>query len=251
MTGNYGDQILRRFRAFKATMPATDVFRPELLAHVTAARETYNCIADTHPLSFAAFRQAPWHHYSLLALEQTQLIQRSPFLDNELVRTNFRAPKSAVENNIIRLRLIADGNPALRQVRTDLGVGGKHEAFPGALVHRYQDFTFKAEYAYDHGMPQWVAPIDHALSPFHLERLFLGRHKFYHFRVWYRDALSKYVQEMLLDPLTLSRPYLDRKAVEAIVRGHLKGDSAISIAGTGWRFLCFCRCFLRRLRSCS
>jgi asparagine synthase (glutamine-hydrolysing) len=80
----------------------------------------------------------------------------------------------------------------------------------------------KAEYAYDHGMPQSVARIDHALSPFHLEKLFLGRHKYYHFRVWYRDALSKYVQEMLLDPLTLSRPYLDRKAVEATVRGHLK-----------------------------
>lgn len=68
-----------------------------------------------------------------------------------------------------------------------------------------------------------MARIDHALSPFHVERLFLGRHKYYHFRVWYRDVLSKYVQEMLLDPLTLSRPYLDRNAVEAIVRGHLKG----------------------------
>src|SRR5207249_8728231 len=85
-------------------------------------------------------------------------------------------------------------------------------------------FTFKAEYAYDHGMLQWIAQIDHILSPLHLERLFLGRHKYYHFRVWYRDVLSNYVQEMLLDQLTLSRPFLNRKAVEAIVRGHLKGD---------------------------
>lgn len=223
VTGNYGDQILRRFRAFKPTMPNADVFRPELVAHITAARETYNQLVDMHPLSFSAFCQAPWHHYSLLALEQTQLVQRSPFLDNDLVRTNFRAPASAVENNNVRLRLIADGSPALRQIRTDIGVGGTHETFPGAIVRRYQDFTFKAEYAYDHGMPQWVARIDHAFSPFHLERLFLGRHKYYHFRVWYRDALSKYVQEMLLDPLTLSRPYLDRKAVEATVRAHLKG----------------------------
>jgi asparagine synthase (glutamine-hydrolysing) len=56
----------------------------------------------------------------------------------------------------------------------------------------------------------------------HFERLFLGRHKLFHFRVWYRDALSKYVQEMLLDPRTLSRPYLDRSGLEAVVRGHLK-----------------------------
>lgn len=222
ITGNYGDQILRRFRAFKPSIPAVQVFHPELSAHIAAASETFGRISDAHPLSFAAFCQAPWHHCSLFTLEQTQLVQRSPFLDNELVRINFRAPSSAVEDNNVRLRLIADGNPALRQIRTDIGVGGKHEAFPGAIARRYQDFTFKAEYAYDHGMPQWMAQIDHRLSRLHLERLFLGRHKYYHFRVWYRDALSNYVQEMLLDRLTLSRPYLNPKAVEAVVRGHLK-----------------------------
>ena len=88
-------------------------------------------------------------------------------------------------------------------------------------MQRYQGFTFKAEYAYDHGMPQSVAKIDHALSPLHLERLFLGRHKYYHFRVWYRDQLSNYVQEMLLDSRSLSRPYLNRRTVEAMVHGHI------------------------------
>ena len=103
-------------------------------------------------------------------------------------------------------------------MRTDRGVGG------GPMFRGFQEFTFKAEYAYDYGMPQWVARIDHFLSPFHLERLFLGRHKFYHFRVWYRDTLSNYVREMLLDPQSLSRPYLQKAGLEAIVRGHLKGD---------------------------
>lgn len=224
MTGNYGDQILRRFRSFKPSTPDVDVFHPELMAYVKAAAETYNRIAATHPLTFCAFRQAPWHHQILFSLEQTQVAQRSPFLDNDVVRINFRAPDSALQNNIIRLRLIEDGNPALRQIRTDIGVGGKHEAVAGALARRYQEFTFKAEYAYDHGMPQWIARIDHALAPLHLERLFLGRHKYYHFRVWYRDVLSKYVQEMLLDPLALSRSHVDRKTVERVVRSHIKGE---------------------------
>jgi len=93
-----------------------------------------------------------------------------------------------------------------------------------ALSRAIHEFSFKAEYAYDYGMPQWLARIDHALSPFHLERLFLGRHKFCHFRVWYRDALSDYVREILLDPRTLSRPYIQRDALEKMVRHHLKGD---------------------------
>jgi asparagine synthase (glutamine-hydrolysing) len=86
------------------------------------------------------------------------------------------------------------------------------------------NFTFKAEYAFDHGMPQWLARIDHALSPLRLERLFLGRHKFAHFRIWYRDALSQYVRDMLLDERTLCRPYIERKRLQAVVRSHLKGD---------------------------
>ena len=85
------------------------------------------------------------------------------------------------------------------------------------------DFSVKTEYVYDYGMPQWVARIDHCFSPLHPERLFLGRHKFYHFRVWYRDALAHYVQEILLDPRTLSRPYLQRSMVQSIVREHLTG----------------------------
>src|ERR1035438_7379478 len=64
----------------------------------------------------------------------------------------------------------------------------------------------------------------YSLAPLHLERLFLGRHKFSHFRVWYRDALANYIREMLLDSRTLSRPYLERDVLESIVKGHLKGN---------------------------
>jgi asparagine synthase (glutamine-hydrolysing) len=224
MTGNYGGEVLRRVRAFKPVDPTPGLFRPELLSQVQVAKETYASVLRTHPLSFAVFRQAPWHHYGLLALEQTQLSLRSPYLDNDFVRTVYRAPDSACLNNNVCLRLIADGDADLRRIRTDVGLAGNHGRLTAAVTRRFLEFTVKAEYAYDYGMPQWVARIDHLFSPFHLERLFLGRHKFYHFRVWYRDALSKYVREMLLDPRTLSRPYLERTGVESIVRGHLKGD---------------------------
>jgi asparagine synthase (glutamine-hydrolysing) len=86
------------------------------------------------------------------------------------------------------------------------------------------EFTFKAEYAYDHGMPQWLARVDHVLAPMRLERLFLGRHKYYHFRIWYRTVLADYLRDVLLDSRTLSRPLFDRRTIESVVNGHLKGD---------------------------
>ena len=128
-----------------------------------------------------------------------------------------------LSSNDISLRLIQDGNPALSKIPTDRGLTADSGVI-SALRHEYQEFTFKAEYAYDYGMPQWVAQIDHLFAPFHLERLWLGRHKFAHYRVWYRDQLAAYVREMLLDPRSLSRPYLQRKGVETVVHGHLKGS---------------------------
>lgn len=224
MTGNYGGEVMRRVRAFKPMQPTSGLFRPELLTQIDVAKQTYAGLLPGHALSFAVFRQAPWHHYGLLALEQTQVSTRSPYLDNDFVRTVFRAPASACVTNDVCLRLIADGDAAMRKIRTDRGLAGNGNRLTAAGLRQLLEFTFKAEYAYDYGMPQWVARLDHLLSPFRLERLFLGRHKFYHFRVWYRDSLSRYIREVLLDPRTLSRPYLEGKALETMVQGHLKGD---------------------------
>jgi asparagine synthase (glutamine-hydrolysing) len=229
MTGNYGGEVLRAVRAFKPNNPTPGLFRPDFLPHIHASRETYAGLIQTRPVSFSVFRQAPWHHWGLLALEQSQLTPRSPYLDNDLVRTVFRAPHTSItkgnifEDNDECLRLIAEGSPALRKLRTDRGLGAP-PTLSAAISRGLLEFTFKAEYAYDYGMPQRVAQIDHQFSSFHLERLFLGRHKYYHFRVWYRDALSGYIKAMLLDPRTLSRPYLERKAIEPMVQGHLKGN---------------------------
>lgn len=224
MTGNYGGEVLRQVRAFKpqTTIPAP--FRSDLLPYVERAHDTYSKLVKVHPLSFAAFRQAPWHHYGLRALEETQLSLRSPYLDNDFVRTVFRAPQSTLMTNDVSLRLIADGNAALTHIRTDRGAAGSAGRMRTKTIKAWLDFSFKAEYAYDYGMPQWVAATDHLLASFRLERLFLGRHKFKHFRIWYRDALSEYLRGMLLDPKSLSRAYLNRHSLETIVARHCKGD---------------------------
>jgi asparagine synthase (glutamine-hydrolysing) len=224
VVGTYGSEIIRQAPMFKPVVPTRGLFRAEMLSEVQKAATTYAELRREHPLTFSAFRQSPWYHSGVLALEQTQLTVRSPFLSNDFVRAVFRAPKSAQENGDVRLRLIGDGNAALGRIPSDRGVGGNSGPLSRTLSRAILEFSFRSEYAYDTGMPQWLARIDHWLSPLHPERLFLGRHKFYHFRVWYRDALSGYVRDMLLDSQTLSRPYLDRKGVEAAVQGHLKGD---------------------------
>lgn len=221
VVGTYGSEIIRHAIMFKATAPPKGLFRQEFMTGVRQAAETYGELRRQHPVTFAAFIQSPWYHQGILALENSQLSVRSPYLDSDFVRTVYRGPKSNGADSDIRLRLIADGNPELAKFPSDRGVGGASgRDFP--ISRGMLEFTFKAEYAYDYGMPQWASRIDSLLSPLHVERLFLGRHKVSHFRIWYRDTLSQYVRDMLLDERTLTRPYLEPKMVESIVDGHTK-----------------------------
>jgi asparagine synthase (glutamine-hydrolysing) len=220
MVGTYGSEMLLHAVMFKATPPAAGLFQPEVLSQIHAAKETYEANLRVHPATFVAFRQSPWHHYGVLGLEQTQVAIRSPFLDNDVVKTVYRSPGPVALNETARLRLIRDGSQTLANLRTDRGIGEAGAFF----THGFLEFLFKAEYAYDYGMPQWVAQLDHLFAPLHLERLWLGHHKVFHFRVWYRDQLANYVREMLLDPRSLARPYLVPNVVRSIVDRHLRGD---------------------------
>jgi len=223
LTGNYGSEILRGNVAFKPGSAKAGVFDSGFERLVNTAHQTYQEEAHCHPLTFIAFKQVPWHHYSRLSVEQSQLTLRSPYLDNDLVSLMYQAPPNLAASTQPSFRLIADGNPALSRIPTDRG--GLYRPIPVLTKFRniYQEFTIRAEYAYDYGMPQWLARIDHVFAPFHLEKLFLGRHKFCHFRVWYRDALSRYLKEMLLDSRARGRPYLQGNRLERMVIDHTAG----------------------------
>ncbi len=228
MTGNYGGEVLRQVRAFKPVQPPIDLFSAELTAQISRAEKTYHGVLDTHPLSFAVFRQAPWHHYGLLALEETQVSLRSPYLDNDFVRTVFRAPRSAATTRISR-RLIEEGDSGLALIRTDRSPISQN-GWRSKAIRKFLDLTVKAEYAFDYGMPHWAARIEKGLAPLHLEKLFLGRHKFYHFRTWYRNILAAYIREILLDARTRSRPYLQASSLERVVRMHTQGTANHTLA---------------------
>jgi asparagine synthase (glutamine-hydrolysing) len=220
VVGTYGSEMLLHAVMFKAEKPAAGLYKQEFESQIEAAKKTYDASRQVHPMTFVAFRQSPWHHFGVLGLEQTQVAVRSPYLDNDFAKTIYKAPATFAANEEARLRLIREGNPALAELRTDRGIGGLNSS----LTRGFLEFFFKAEYAYDYGMPQWIAQVDHLFAPLHLERIWLGRHKVFHFRVWYRDELANYVREMLLDQRSLTRPYVNAASVRNIVNGHLKGN---------------------------
>lgn len=229
MTGNYGGEILRSIIAFKPMSLSQDIFSPEFRPLVRMAGQTYANELDKRRLSFVAFKQVPWHHYSRLSLELSQLTVRSPYLDNDLVELAFRVPPRLATSNELSLRLISDGNSALSQFGTDRNVLFHTPGIGEQAKHWLEEFTFKAEYAFDYGMPHWLVKIDRMFSSLHLEQLFLGRHKFYHFRYWYRHELGNYVKEILLDPSVQSRAYFDGRKLEKMVHAHTGGEQNLTL----------------------
>ena len=223
LSGVCGGEILRRLVMFKPDPPQEDLFDPELARSFRDAAITYASELQGHRLSFTAFKQAPWYMASKFTLERSQVTYRTPYFDNDLVALAYQTPAKLLHNEPA-LRLIADGNPALGKIGTDRGLAFRSVPGVNRALHWYQEFTFKAEYAYDYRMPQWLARLDHAFAPFHLERLFLGRHKFHHFRVWYRDELSQRLRETLLEADARSRPYLRPDSLEEILKAHINGQ---------------------------
>jgi asparagine synthase (glutamine-hydrolysing) len=223
LTGNYGSEVLRGHVAFKPISLYEALFQPELKSRIGEAANVYADEARDRRQSFILFKQVPWHHYARLSVEQSILSVRTPYLDNDLTRLIYQAPPDAISNAAICMRLVADGNRALTRFETDRALSWNPRPVVSKMRNAYQEVTFRAEYMFDYGMPQWLSRIDHLLAPVHWEGLFLGRHKFYHFRVWYRDELSAYVREVLLDPRTLARPYLCGRTLERIVTEHLAG----------------------------
>jgi asparagine synthase (glutamine-hydrolysing) len=224
LTGNYGSEILRGARHLKAMPPCKGLFEPGFEREINLAADTLSKTWQGHPVSLAAFKQVPWHHYNRLCLEQSQLTVRSPYLDNDLVRLMFQAPGEVLNSPEISLRLINDQN-SLGNIMTDRGLGGNRPYLYSKIAHLYREFLFKTDYAFNYGMPQWLAKLDHfVLAPLQFERIFLGKHKFHHFRVWFRDELSGYVKEILLDNRSLNRPYLNRRFLEKLVLNHTSGQ---------------------------
>jgi asparagine synthase (glutamine-hydrolysing) len=229
LTGNYGSEVLRSYVAFVPRPLDATLFDSELAQHLRHAEATYGGERRCRTISFIAFKQVAWHHFARSAIEQSQVTMRSPYLDNEVVKLAYQAPGDAAADTTSLLELAVAHNAALRRIATDRAIRVDPLPLVSRIARLYQEVAVRAEYAYDYGMPQWLAQLDYRLARLRLERLFLGRHKFYHFRLWYRAALANFVRAILLDPRARQRPYLDGRRVQEIVELHTSGKGNYTV----------------------
>lgn len=223
LTGNYGSEVLRSVRNFKASAPDGKLLNDDFASHVWQAQETFVTTSNMNKISFAAFKEIPWRLHGSLVAAQSQLTVRSPYMDNDLVRLVYQAPASSLVGNTTMLRLIAENSPALSRIANDMGDGPHNVIWATTLTKLLRKFLFKIEWYYGIGMPNWMMQLNKAASLIHPERIFLGWHRYLFYRLWFQKELSGYVKEILLDRRTKDRPYWRKGILDKMVEGHLSG----------------------------
>jgi asparagine synthase (glutamine-hydrolysing) len=223
MTGKFGSEVLRGASTFISASSPMDLFDGEFRPFVDQSADTLSDFKKSHPITFSMFNDASWHEYGRIAVEQSQLVYRTPYMDNDLVKLMYQAPVEYLGRADLSLRLIRDGRSDLFLIHTDMGQCGPSNGYPTRLLRLLKKLIFKLEWHYIEGLPHALAPLDRITAPLHFSEKLFGVHRYLYYRIWFRDQLSGYVRDILLEPKTLQRPHLNRKTVEKIVRAHLGG----------------------------
>lgn len=220
LTGNFGSEVLRSVSTFKPLHMYPAFVDPALSSALSASVHRAHD-EHVHPVTHAAFREVPWHLFGTLAAARSQVVVRTPFLDNDIVRLAYQASVRARHTPESALRLIREASPRLAALPTDRGVS--LDGTPSNPLRRVlSEIAFKADYLHKEGLPSWLSAFDKFLDLFAAAGL-LDQHKFLPYRRWFRDDLAAYVGGVLLDGRTRRLPYLNHAALPGMLRDHAIG----------------------------
>jgi asparagine synthase (glutamine-hydrolysing) len=222
LTGLYGSEILRGVSTFKPAGLSPLLINRELGQLVSTWVGEF--AADrAHPITSAAFRNVPWNLFGSAAASRSQVILRTPYLDNEIVALAFQAPETLRISPRAALRLVENNSKRLRDIPTDRRIEGKSAGLINRLKRSFFEVTFKLDYLHNEGMPEWLLPFDSTLEQIDSRVRIFGHHKYLHYRNWFRRELADYVNSVLADARARRAPFWNSKFLEQIAVDHARG----------------------------
>jgi asparagine synthase (glutamine-hydrolysing) len=219
VTGNFGSEILRGVTTFKA-LPGCLPWPTEIEAEIGRCKEQWKTFRNGNEARFATFREVPMLLATTTRLAASQLPVRSPFLDNEVVRLACACPPAVRRKSSVALSLIEGERPELLRIMTDRGAGRTRLALTGALREAWYFNMFRLEYFLNEGMPDLLGGV---LDPLGVGSALPMRHKYLHYRQWFRGPLQPYLRETLGSPGAFVRSVMEPAAIERLLSDHARG----------------------------
>lgn len=216
LTGIYGSQVLKSISGLIERSPYEQLINHQFRKYLLMAKDTFSEIEKEQSLSSMIFNEISWWWNGFICTQSTQVTVRSPYLDYDFIKVLYRAPSKKVDFGAqFQLDLISKNNPKLMLIPTTGSHGGSSSKFISALVKNYIKYLMILDKVFirerlPYSATHLVGRIDHLLSPIHVDKLISGFSEYRRYRVWFRDQLSGFLKETLLNNRVYSRPYWDK-----------------------------------------
>jgi len=223
LTGKFGSEIVRIRR-----LVPSNTYRPGFLrGDMQTLVEQLPTFAQTNLLGNTLTRvvteEIPWHESARLAVEQSQLVLRTPYMDNEIVKLMYQAPINCRAAGDLQERYVRENAPEFAQSITNMGRFTSRNRVVTKLSYYFFWALFKVEYIYLFATPHWVTRLDRKLERWHLERLLSGRQKWEGYRIWIKTAFAPFLHDTLSDPQAEYTHFFDYQTVLTMVERHIAG----------------------------
>jgi len=222
LTGKFGSEVVKTRRLIPWLSYNGDFVQPDLKPFLDELKPR-DRFRQKYSLATLAFEEIPWYESGRVAVEQSQLTLRTPYLDNDLVKLMFQARSGVRAAGLLQPRYIRENSPELNAILTNMG--GLGNAGPLLMKVRYLMYRalFKMEYYYLFAMPHWLVRIDRKLEKLKLEEILAGREKFEGYRIWIKSHLADFIMQTLSNPNAHYVQFFNRRIVQHMVARHLAG----------------------------
>jgi asparagine synthase (glutamine-hydrolysing) len=223
LTGKFGSEIVRIRRLVSSSTYRRGFLGDELRTLVDQLPTFANTNPAGHALTRVVTEEIPWHEHATVAVEQSQLVLRTPYMDNELVKLMYQAPRNSRAAGDLQERYVRERAPEFAQSITNMGRFMSSNWLVTKLFHNLFRVLFKVEYIYLYSAPHSLTWLDRKLEHWHLERLLSGRQKWEGYRIWIKTAFAAFLRDTLSDPRAGYTDFFDYRTVLKMVERHIAG----------------------------
>jgi asparagine synthase (glutamine-hydrolysing) len=223
LTGKFGSEVVRVRRLIASETYQPGFLRPELNLLIDGLPPVSEINASAHPLTKVVSEQISWYEFGRVAVEQSQLTLRTPYMDNNLVKLMFQAPLHVRVAGNLQERYVKEKSPELSVIPTNLGRFVSDSHMITKLMYFWFRALFKVEYIYLFATPHWLTRVDRTLEGLKLERILAGRQKWEGYRIWIKTDFAEFIRQSLLTPKAHYTSFFEPRAVERMVTRHLAG----------------------------
>jgi asparagine synthase (glutamine-hydrolysing) len=224
LTGKFGSEVVRTRRLIRSGDFPRHLLQPWFAALLDEV-ETFDEITKArHPLTRVVCEEIPWYEYGRVAVEQAEVLLRTPYMDNQLIELMYQAPPAVRASRDLQAKYVKRRGGRVADLPTNMDTIGSGNRILSKITYIPLWALFKAEFTYLYAAPHWLTWADRKLEKLRLERILSGRQKYEGYRIWFKTHFAGFLRDTLLNPAAHCTQFFDRASVVRVVTGHTAGN---------------------------